>query len=79
MDNINNIVEKQREYFYIEETKNINFRITQLKRLKQIIIKGISINPRDCSVPSVKTISYLEDSSWVSMVRLILPGRILIM
>ncbi|MBU5675640.1 aldehyde dehydrogenase [Alkaliphilus sp. MSJ-5] len=40
MDCINNIVEKQREYFYTEETKDINFRISQLKLLKKIIIKN---------------------------------------
>ncbi|QUH21140.1 aldehyde dehydrogenase [Alkaliphilus sp. B6464] len=40
MDYIKSIVEKQREHFYTGETKDINFRISQLKLLKEVIIKN---------------------------------------
>lgn len=37
IESINNIVQKQREYFLSNETKSIDFRLKQLKKLKQSI------------------------------------------
>ncbi|MBR4156231.1 MAG: aldehyde dehydrogenase [Bacteroidales bacterium] len=39
IESINNIVQKQREYFLSNETKSIDFRLKQLKKLKQSIEK----------------------------------------
>ena len=37
IESINNIVERQREYFLTNETKSIDFRLQQLKKLKQSV------------------------------------------
>lgn len=37
IESINNIVERQREYFLTNETKSIDFRMKQLKKLKQSV------------------------------------------
>ena len=37
IESINNIVQKQREYFLSNETKSIGFRLKQLKKLKQSV------------------------------------------
>ena len=39
IESINNIVARQREYFLTNETKSIDFRLKQLKKLKQSIEK----------------------------------------
>ena len=37
MNNIQDIFNKQKNYFYSDKTKDINFRINTLKKLKFII------------------------------------------
>ena len=37
MDNIEAIINKQRTFFMSQKTKNVNFRIEQLKKLREII------------------------------------------
>ena len=37
IESINNIVSKQREFFFTNETKSIDFRLKQLKKLKQAV------------------------------------------
>ena len=39
IESINNIVQKQREYFLSNETKSIDFRLKQLKKLKHAVEK----------------------------------------
>ena len=41
IESINNIVQKQREYFLSNETKSIDFRLKQLKKLKQSVLNHI--------------------------------------
>lgn len=41
IESINNIVQKQREYFLSNETKSIDFRLKQLKKLKQSVVNHI--------------------------------------
>ena len=41
IESINNIVHKQREYFLSNETKSIDFRLKQLKKLKQSVLNHI--------------------------------------
>ena len=41
IESINNIVQKQREYFLSNETKSIGFRLKQLKKLKQSVVNHI--------------------------------------
>ncbi|MBQ2852339.1 MAG: aldehyde dehydrogenase [Bacteroidales bacterium] len=38
-DSINNIVSNQRDFFLTNETKSIDFRLKQLKKLKQVVVK----------------------------------------
>ena len=39
MSDIKSVFNKQKEFFYLGKTNDINFRIDNLKRLKQVIKK----------------------------------------
>ncbi|MBQ2906238.1 MAG: aldehyde dehydrogenase, partial [Bacteroidales bacterium] len=39
IESINNIVSQQRDFFQTNETKSIDFRLKQLKKLKQVVVK----------------------------------------
>lgn len=40
MRNVNEIVEKQKQFFYSEKTKSVDFRLLQLDRLKEMIVSN---------------------------------------
>ena len=40
MSDIKSVFNKQKEFFYLGKTNDINFRIDNLKRLKQVIKKN---------------------------------------